>query len=217
MHVKSEPWRLMTLIEEAKDGRMAAANPVPAWTAAQVEALWDNILNDWPLGPFVLVDVSRSRERPWRGRLGPHQVRSTAPRRLLVEEGAGKLAALAWSLAEGPSVVLAQCGAEESVLWGGPQILVLDLDQRRARFVGQDYAPNRHLPVRLLPQANQCVHAMNAMELRSADREWVNQAARRLLEARCPVYVFPDGSTKLAERMLSNFRRIGGFESRTGL
>lgn len=217
MHVKSEPWRLMTLIEEARDGRMAAAHPVPPWTAPQVEALWDNILNDWPLGSVVLLDVSMNRERPWRGRLGPHQVRSTAPRRLLVEEGAGKLAALAWSLVEGPAIILAQCGAEEAALWDGRQTLVLDLDQRRARFVGGDYAPNRQLPVRLLPQAHHCVHTMNAMELRSVDREWVNLAARRLLEARCPVYVFPDGSTKLAERMLTNIRQIGGIESHAGL
>ncbi len=216
MHVKSEPWRLMTLMDEARDGRLAAAHPVPPWTAPQVEALWDNLLNDWPLGPFVLLDVSTSRERPWRGRLGPHQVRSTAPRRLLVEEGAGKLAALAWSLCARPSVILNQCDAGEIELWTH-HTLVLDIDLRRARFVSQDFTPNRHLPVALLPQAGPCLHAMNAMELRTAEREWANLAARRLLEARCPVYVFPDTSTKLAERMLTNIRRIAGCEDHARL
>ena len=216
MPVKSEPWRLLTLIEEARDGRLAAAHPVPPWTAVQVEALWDNILNDWPLGPFVLLDVSANRERPWRGRLGPYPVRSTAPRRLMVEEGAGKLAALAWSLLEGPSVVLSQCNPEELALWNH-QLLVLDLDMRRARFVDAELAPHRQLPVRLLPQTNPCLHAMNAMGLRSAEREWVNLAARRLLEARCPVYIFPDTSTRLAQRMITNYHQISTFESHAGV
>ena len=216
MHVRSEPWRLTTLIEEARDGRMAAGHAVAPWSAPQVEALWDNILNEWPLGPIVLLDVTTSRDRPWRGRLGPHQVRSTVPRRLLVEEGAGKLAALAWSLLDRPSPRLAQCSAEEVALWAH-HTLVLDLDQRRARFVGDDFAPNRQLPLHQLPQAGVCLNSMNAMGLRNAEREWVNQSARRLLENRCPVYVFPDTSTRLAERMLTNCRTIGGFDTHAGL
>ncbi|MEI7609946.1 MAG: hypothetical protein WCJ64_21395 [Rhodospirillaceae bacterium] len=216
MHVKSEPWRLIDLMDDARDGRLAAAHPVQPWSAAQVEALWDNVLNDWPIGPVVLLDVTSCRDRPWRGRLGPWQVRSTAPRRLLVEEGAGKLAALAWSLADRPPLMLAQCSAEEAELWTHRR-LVLDIDQRRAHFVDRDFSPNRQLPVSLLPQAGPCLQTMTAMELRSAEREWVNIAARRVLETRVPVYVFPDTSTKLAERMLTNIRQMGAIESRPGL
>ncbi|MEI6557118.1 MAG: hypothetical protein WCO00_01830 [Rhodospirillaceae bacterium] len=216
MLVKSDPWRLLALVEEAKDGRVAAAHPVPCWTAPLVEALWDNILNDWPVGPFVLLDVSASPERPWRGRLGPYPVNAVAPRRLMIEEGAGRLAALAWSLADVPTLALHQCRAEEVALWTR-QTLVLDLDQRRVRFAGTDFAPNRHLPVHLLPAAGPCLRAIGAMELRAAEREWVNLTARRLLETRCPVYVFPDTSTRLAERMLTNFRQIGSAERRAAL
>ncbi len=216
MHVKSEPWRLMTLVEEAQRGCIAAGHSIPPWGAAQIEALWDNIFNEWPVGPFVLLDVATNTTRPWRGRIGPHYVRSTAPHRLLVEEGAGKLAALAWSLREPAPVPPNQFCSEEVALWN-TQMLVLDVKLRRARFVGHDFAPNLHLPVHLLPKSTPCLNTMNAMELRPIDREWINQSARRLLDARCPIYIFPDSSTKLAERMLTNIRQIGGLDSYASL
>ena len=213
---KSDPWRLMTLVEDAREGRIAATHPFNSWNAAQVEALWDNILNEWPVGPFVLLDVSGPRERLWRGRLGPYQVRPSAQRRLLVEEGAGKLAALAWSLAQKPTAMLSQCDVEELALWTR-KTLVLDIDQRRVRFVEQDYTPARQLPLFLLPQAGPCLQTLNNLDLCPVEREWVNQSARRLIEARSPVYVFPDSSTRLAERLITNCRQIGAVDSHPGL
>lgn len=209
MHAKLECWRLKLLIDEAREGRLAPARPPGAWSAERVEALWENILNDWPIGPFVLVDVPPSSDRPWRGRLGPHPVRPGGPRRRLVTEGAGQLAALGWSLLERPTPMPYRLEPAEADLWNH-HLLMLDLDERRARFVRrEDASPQgRLLPVRLLPQTDTCLRAMGALSLRPVDREWINQAARRLLETPCPVYLFPDRSDARAEHMIANCHRI---------
>ncbi len=208
MHVKSEPWRLMTLVEEAQRGHLAAGHAVTPWDAAQIEALWDNILNEWPIGPIVLLDVSANHEHPWHGRIGPHSAHVAASRRLVIEEGIGKLAALVWSLREPTRSMLRLVYTEEVALWG-KYTLVLDIKQRRARFMSAGFDQSKYLPVYLLPESGPCLKAMSTMELTPVDREWVNQSARRLHDAKCPIYIFPDSSTKLAERMLTNIRKIG--------
>ncbi|MEI8394814.1 MAG: DUF262 domain-containing protein [Rhodospirillaceae bacterium] len=210
MHVKPEWWRLMALVTEAREGKLAPpAGPKTApWTPDQIEALWDNILNDWPIGPFVLVDVSKSRTTSWRGRIGPHSVIRDARRRMTVAEGAGKLAALAWSLLINPEASTARRLAGEDGSWWLTDIPVLDIDDRRVRFVGSDFNPSRQLPVRLLPESGPCLRALNAMNLRTVEREWVNQSARRLLEAGCMVYIFPDTSDSTARRMITNCRQM---------
>ncbi len=217
LDAQTDDWRLINLIGEAQAGRLGGLSPgMLAWEPEDVEALWDNILNDWPLGPVVLVDVSQGPRQAWHGWFGPHRLDGNASRRLVVIEGAGKLMTLAWSLADLSSVLPQAMTMRTAELWLD-HCLVLDVDQRRARFVGTDYRPDRHLPVRLLPHAGPCIKAIQGMTLWSIEREWLNHAARRLLDCRCMVHLFPGHASAAAERMLANYRRINGLPGGTDL
>ncbi|MEI7610859.1 MAG: hypothetical protein WCJ64_26040, partial [Rhodospirillaceae bacterium] len=66
-----------------------------------------------------------------------------------------------------------------------------------------------HLPVWMLPDAGRCARAMSKMEITRLDRAWVNQTARRLLEARVTVHLLPWHERAAAEHMIENLRQIG--------
>jgi hypothetical protein len=207
MRVRSEFVRLMALVTDAREGRIAPSAPSQPWSAAQVEALWENILNDWPVGPLMVLDGTHAPSHLWRGRIGPHPVRPAAGRRLLIAEGAEKLGALAWSLVRPEGRHFALASPEEQQLWGHFR-LVLDAGQRRARFVADDFNPRRQLPVRLLPDAAPCLLALNAMEVSPVEREWLNAGARKLLQAQAIAYLLEGPGIEQADQLLANYRRI---------
>ncbi|MEI6557345.1 MAG: calcium-binding protein [Rhodospirillaceae bacterium] len=203
-----EIWHLMTLLIDARQGCVAPMAKVVPLGRDQVEALWDNILNGWSIGPLVAVDTTGAETMPWPCHFGPWLTQPKRGKRIRLAGGAEKVIALAWSLTE-PSVTLRnRFSAEETEIWSG-FTLVVDTSYRRVGFVKGPVDTRRQLPVWLMPQTKMCLDALNQMDVTPLEREWLNRTARRLLEFRVSVHLFPAAEQDAAQRMVGNFRQFG--------
>ena len=203
-----EIWHLMTALIQARQGHIAPGGKARSLNRQQVEALWDNLINGWSIGLLVAVDTTGAETMPWPTHFGPWAIQSKPGKRIRLIGGAEKIVALAWSLTDPGTLLRHHFSAEEKDIWSG-QTLVVDAGLRRVGFVKGPPDSRRQLPVWLLPQARACLDAMNQMDLAPVEREWLNRAARRLLEARVTVHLFPVGEQDGAQRMVGNFRQLG--------
>ena len=204
-----EIWHLMTLLIDARQGCVAPAGKLPLLKRDQVEALWDNLVNGWPVGMLVAVDTTGAETMPWPSHFGPWLIQpGKRSKRIRLAGGAEKIVALAWSLNEPSATLRNRHSAEESEIWSG-YTLVADPGLRRAGFVKGPIDTRRQLPVWLLPQSKPCLDAINQMHVTPVEREWLNRVARRLMEARISVHLFPAAEQEAAQRMVGNFRQLG--------
>ncbi|MEI6985760.1 MAG: hypothetical protein WCK65_06495 [Rhodospirillaceae bacterium] len=200
--------QLMQLLDHAAHGKLGAARGSLALNAEQIEALWNNIANSWPIGRIVAIDLSGTMTSPWQEHFGPYlTATSFTSNRTMIVAGAEKLLAMAWSLSAPPTPIQQRVAPEETAIWTS-RTLVADCHFRRIRFVCDAPDPRHQMPVRLLPHAEPCLKAMNAMAITPVEREWLNRVARRLIRCAVNVHLFPWSSQEAAEQLASNLRLI---------
>ena len=200
---------LMAILEVARQGGVSAASKIFPWNRQQIEALWDNLAAGWSIGVVVALDASDSDDVRWQKCFGPWRTRPYNRKRTVIIAGAEKITALAWSLYPDPLTSLQErLSPEETAIWDA-HTLVVEPSFRRIRFVAGTLNPARHLPIWMLPDAGRCARAMSKMEISRLDRDWVNQTARRLMEARVTVHMLPWHEYAVAEHLIENLRQIG--------
>lgn len=147
MKVKQKPKVLMTLLRDVASGRIlpAAMQRPYVWQKAEVEALCDSIMCEFPIGAFVMwnpgpkADLSQLA----KGRLGPLLPANTdasySPFSLLLD-GQNRAATFAWMMVRDEDDVpqLADASDAERATWLGSERLVLDWATRSVKFVPKD-------------------------------------------------------------------------------
>jgi len=144
MDIRQDQTFLLELIDSIRRGHLfAAAFQRPyVWRRGDVEALWESLLEGWPLGAVMLwhphgaCDLSRLA----RGRIGPIPAADGSTHHRgngVILDGQNRLATLAWSMLDVARgwPMPADLSPAEAETWANGHRLVADFAQRRVLFV----------------------------------------------------------------------------------
>ena len=110
------------------------------WGRDDVLALFDSIMNEFPIGSFVAWQVKGDADLTTlaKSRLGPVEAGIStsvmAPNQLLLE-GQNRLATIAWAMFRGELDHSLDYSEAERAVWMGDEVLVLDGETRSVIFV----------------------------------------------------------------------------------
>jgi hypothetical protein len=215
--IRQEHAFMLDMVNAVRRGEMApAAFQRPyVWEREHVEALFESILEGWPVGAFLLWrpygawDVSAVA----RGRLGPVVAESGGADAIILD-GQNRLASLAWAMADANPAwpVPADMSIAEAETWTGPAKLVAAPATRRIAFVPADEAgEGERAPAGILCDSM----AFNAYLRRHYGRmsddalRWFDEAAQRLRSARVTVTALERATPEEAKRAFLRICKVG--------
>jgi hypothetical protein len=185
---------LLSMVQDVAAGRIlpVAMQRPYVWRKADVEALCDSILSEFPIGAFLLWAPGPKADllQLAKGRLGPvpaasnTNVEAGRPYGLLLD-GQNRLATLAWMLEREPVLSLPNASDAEQETWLGEEVLVLDGESRSIRFVPRAEASHGlRLPAwTVVASASREAHGSAMQLIRACERgSWSEQFSEEAID-----------------------------------
>lgn len=221
MRIEQQQNFMMDMIRQVARGDLtpAAFQRPYVWGPEDVEAMFESILEGWPIGSFVLwspygaYDVSRIA----RGRLGPIL---TGGDRLtgVILDGQNRLASLAWAMADlFPEYSTPDdLSISEAATWTCGQKLVADYSVRRIMFVPREEAEtDLRIPVSVICDSTALNKHFRRHDVwdrigsNDAALKWVDDCAHAMRSARVTTTNLNGATPAEAKRAFLKICRVG--------
>lgn len=222
MRIHQSADHLSDTLQAVLDGRLvpAAFQRPYVWSQSDVTALWESLLNGWPIGSFLIwkpgagVDLAKAG----RSRLGPIQAAGASRWTGMILDGQQRLTTLAWSFLAADAArpdPMSLFDAERAT-WAGDDVIVADGEQRRVLWVPKsDASSGWRIPVGLLGDLALLLPALNALVSKHQGQipkdvfDWFDAASHAVRSAKITTTTIEDATPQEAVTAFAHVARVG--------
>lgn len=222
MRIHQTAAHLSDTLQAVRDGRLvpAAFQRPYVWSQADVTALWESLLNGWPIGSFLIwkPDAGVDQAKAGRSRLGPIQAATGTRWTGMILDGQQRLTTLAWSFLafDAPRPDPASLFDAERATWAGDNVLVADGEQRAVLWVPKAAAGTGwRIPVGVLGDLALLLPALHGLasthqgQLPKDILDWFDAASHAVRSAKVTTTTIEDATAQEAVTAFAHVARVG--------
>lgn len=222
MRIHQSADHLSDTLQAVRDGRLvpAAFQRPYVWRQADVTALWESLLNGWPIGSFLIwkPGAGVDQAKAGRSRLGPIQAVTGTRWTGMILDGQQRLTTLAWSMlaSDAPRPDPASLFDAERATWAGDNVLVADGEQRAVLWVPKAEArAGWRIPVGVLGDLALLLPALHALvsahqgQLPKDVLDWFDAASHAVRSAKVTTTTIEEATAQEAVTAFAHVARVG--------
>ncbi len=222
MRIHQSADHLSDTLKAVRNGRLvpAAFQRPYVWSQEDVTALWESLLNGWPIGAFLIwkpgADVDMAKAG--RSRIGPIQAASGTRWTGMILDGQQRLTTLAWSFLASDAARPEPTSLfdAERVTWAGEEVLVADGKRKAVLWVPKSEATTGwRIPAGLLGDIGLLLPALHALVLNHGGQlpkdvlDWFDAASHAVRSARVTTTTIEDATAQEAVTAFAHVARVG--------